>query len=237
MQSNQNHNETTQELKLRLGLPINDIFLLQRALTHRSYLNENREVLEDNERLEFLGDAIISFIVADWIYNKFPDKPEGSLTKLRAALVSTNQLANFSRILNLGAALFLGHGEDQAGGRNRNAILCDTFEALIGAMYLNSGIDIVTQFLEPLITKATGKILKNHTDEDPKSSLQEWAQSNGFLSPQYIEVSQSGPEHAKSFQMEVIIDGKSFAIGQGSSKQTAEKNAAKKVLLNLGLME
>ena len=237
MQQNNYQRESMQELRQRLNLPIKDIFLLQRAMTHRSYLNENHEVLEDNERLEFLGDAIISFIVADWIYNKFPDKPEGSLTKLRAALVSTNQLANFARVMNLGTGLLLGNGEDLAGGRKRNAILCDAFEALIGAIFLDSGIEATRLFLVPIITEATGKILILHTDEDPKSALQEWAQSNGLNSPMYVEAGQSGPEHAKSFQMEVMIDGKSCAIGQGSSKQTAEKNAAQKALEFLGLLE
>jgi len=120
-----------------------DNFLLTRALTHRSYLNENRSVLEDNERLEFLGDSIIGYVVAEWLYNHFPEKKEGVLTKLRSALVHTQQLADFARKINLGTVLLLGHGEEQAGGRDRNAILCDAFEALIAAIYLSTDIATV----------------------------------------------------------------------------------------------
>ncbi len=213
-----------------LSLPLSDEFLLSRALTHRSYVNENRETIEDNERLEFLGDAILSFIVAEWIYHKFPEKPEGSLTKLRAALVHTEQLASFAREIKLGEVILLGRGEIQAGGRKRSAILCDAFEALIGALFLDCGIEAVKTFVIPLIEKQIDTILKNHYDEDPKSKLQEWAQANGFESPNYELITESGPDHSKEFVMQVLINGKIFGSGKGSSKQSAEKDAAKTAL-------
>jgi len=222
------------ELKAKLNLSISDDFLLTRALTHRSFINENKNAIEDNERLEFLGDAILSFIVAEWIYNKFPDKPEGSLTKLRAALVSTDQLAGFSRQLELGKMLRLGHGEDQAGGRERNAILCDTFEALIAAIYLGSGLISVKRIINQFISPAIDKILFDHQEEDPKSMLQEWAQSQGLPSPRYIEIGATGPDHAKIFEMVVLINDQSVGDGIGSSKQIAEKLAAQKALIFLG---
>jgi ribonuclease-3 len=225
------------ELKAKLNLSTGNDFLLSRALTHRSYINENRNAIEDNERLEFLGDAIISFVVAEWIYNKFPDKPEGSLTKLRSALVSTDQLAGFARQLELGKILNLGHGEDQAGGRERNAILCDAFEALIAAIYLDAGLDSVVKVMDEFISPTIDKIFIDHQDEDPKSKLQEWVQSQGLPSPRYVEIGATGPDHAKIFEMSVLINDQSVGIGIGSSKQIAEKLAAQKALAFLGQTE
>jgi ribonuclease-3 len=187
--------------------------------------------------LEFLGDAIISFVVAEWIYNKFPDKPEGSLTKLRAALVSTDQLAFFAKQLNLGKMLSLGHGEDQAGGRERNAILCDAFEAVIAAIYLGAGLSSVVRVMDEFISPAIDKILMDHQDEDPKSKLQEWVQSQGLPSPRYVEIGASGPDHAKIFEMAVLINDQSVGKGIGSSKQIAEKLAAQEALAFLGQTE
>ncbi|MCJ7694321.1 MAG: ribonuclease III [Anaerolineaceae bacterium] len=229
--------ETITHFIKRLNLTIKDDFLISRALTHRSYLNENREALEDNERLEFFGDSILSFIVAEWIYNKFPDKPEGSLTRLRSAIVYTEQLAEFAKVLDLGQAIRLGNGEVLAGGRERPAILCDAFEALIGAIYLDSGLEAVKKLVYPLITESIDNILINHQDEDTKSNLQEWAQANGYSSPKYLKLSEMGPDHAKTFKMEVVIDGQVYGQGIGASKQAAEKDAAKNALSNLGILE
>lgn len=229
--------ESITKFKKRLHLSIKDEFLLSRALTHRSYLNENRDALEDNERLEFFGDSILSFIVAEWIYNKFPDKPEGSLTRLRSAIVYTEQLAEFAKQLNLGQAIRLGNGEVLAGGRERPAILCDAFEALIAAIYLDSGLEAVKNIVYPLISESIETILLNHQDEDTKSNLQEWAQSNGFASPKYNKLKEMGPDHAKIFEMEVIIDGQIYGHGTGTSKQAAEKDAAKNALSKIGILE
>lgn len=229
--------ESPEIFSKRLALPFNDFFLLTRALTHRSYLNENRDAIEDNERLEFLGDAVLDFIVAEWLYHHYPEKPEGDLTRLRAALVHTDQLAMFARKINLGGALRLGRGEVQAGGRDKATLLCDTFEALIGALYLYGGISAVSQFMVPLLSDDADEILKNHIDDDTKSRLQEWAQGHGFSSPKYILISEDGPDHEKSFEMEVRIGSNPFGRGVGPSKQTAEKIAAKNALIKLGILE
>jgi ribonuclease-3 len=229
--------ESPQDFSKRLHLPFKNYFLLSRALTHRSYLNENKDAIEDNERLEFLGDAVLDFIVAEWLYNHYPEKPEGDLTRLRAALVHTDQLAAFARMIDLGSALKLGHGEIQAGGRNRSTLLCDAFEALIGALYLQDGVAAVNAFMVPLLEQVVDEIFKKHMDEDTKSRLQEWAQGKGYSSPRYLLVHEEGPDHAKTFEMEVRIDRKTYGKGLGSSKQTAEKMAAREALIKIGILE
>jgi len=229
--------ESPENFSKRLGLPFTNYFLVCRALTHRSYLNENKDAIEDNERLEFLGDAVLDFVVADWLYNHYPEKPEGDLTRLRAALVHTDQLANFARKVDLGRALRLGRGEIQAGGRERSTLLCDAFEALIGALYLHGGIPAVNNFIVPLLMDVVDIIFQNHLDEDTKSRLQEWAQGHGFSSPKYLLVSEKGPDHNKTFKMQVRIGEKPYGSGAGTSKQLAEKAAAKEALLKLGVLE
>ena len=141
----QGQEETPQEFAQRLGLVFDDWLLLSRALTHRSYLNEHSEALEDNERLEFLGDAVLDFVVGAWLYHRYPEMPEGDLTRMRSGLVYTEQLAEFARKIQLGNAMRLGRGETQSGGRSRSALLCDTFEALIGALYLDCSIEKVVE--------------------------------------------------------------------------------------------
>ena len=215
-----------QEFSQRLGLPFTDYRLLNRALTHRSYLNEHPEALEDNERLEFLGDAVLDFLVGAWLYNHFPEMAEGELTRMRSALVRTEQLADFGVGINLGQAMRLGHGETEGGGRVRPALLCATFEALIGALYLNAGIQAVRDFVEPLLHSAAYQILTDRKDLDPKSLLQEWVQAKGLASPVYHTVASSGPEHEKTFKVEVIVDGNPYGLGIGHSKRMAAKAAA-----------
>jgi ribonuclease-3 len=229
--------EAPEHFAERIGLPFSDYFLISRALTHRSFLNENKDAIEDNERLEFLGDAVLDFIVADWLYNHYPEKPEGDLTRLRAALVHTDQLANFAKKIDLGRALRLGRGEIQAGGRQRITLLCDAFEALVGAIYLQGGISAVNDFMFPILNSVVDAIFLNHLDDDTKSRLQEWAQGKGYTSPKYVLVSEEGPDHEKTFVMEVWIGNKSYGRGIGSSKQAAEKNAARKALVKLGVLE
>jgi len=213
------------------------LLLLSRALTHRSFLNEHTEALEDNERLEYLGDAVLDFIVGVWLYHHYPEMAEGDLTRMRSALVHTEQLAVFARKIELGDAMRLGRGEVQAGGRNRSALLCDTFEAVVGALYLDSGVDAVNDFMHPLLQEAAEDILVNHKNEDPKSLLQEWAQSQGFQAPLYITRSAHGPDHSKIFELEVVIAGNVHGIGSGPSKSAAAKAAARMALLKLGLVE
>lgn len=226
--------EDPREFSQRLNLPFSDFLLLNRALTHRSYLNEHPEALEDNERLEFLGDAVLDFLVGAWLYNRFPELPEGNLTRLRSALVRTEQLAQFAGNINLGSAILLGHGEEEAGGRERPALLCGTFEALIGALYLDSGIVAVQAFVAPMLESAAEEILSDHRDKDPKSLLQEWAQAQGYGTPSYRTVSATGPDHAKIFTVEVYIQGERYGRGVGNSKQAAAKFAAREALKFIG---
>jgi ribonuclease III len=228
--------ETPQDFARRLDLPFNDWLLLSRALTHRSFLNEHSEALEDNERLEFLGDAVLDFVVGAWLYNRYPEMPEGDLTRMRSALVYTEQLAVFGRQINLGTAMRLGRGEAQAGGRDRSALLCDTFEAVIGALYLDSGIDAVLDFVSPLLEGASDEILALRKTEDPKSLFQEWAQSEGYSAPQYQTRSAVGPDHSKLFEVDAVVNGKVLGTGRGPSKQSAAKDAARNALLGLGLV-
>jgi ribonuclease III len=227
--------ETPQEFGGRLGLQFNDWLLLSRALTHRSYLNENPEAVEDNERLEFLGDAVLDFMVGAWLYNRYPEMPEGDLTRMRSALVHTEQLAEFARKVKLGNAMRLGRGETIGGGRGRDALLCDTFEAVVGAIYLDHGIVGVEAFINPFLLEVADIILINGKSEDPKSLFQEWAQSQGFSAPSYITRSSSGPDHSKEFVVDVLVNGEVYGSGTGHSKQAATKNAAQNVLIKMGL--
>jgi len=224
-----------QDYAKQLGILFQDPLLLIRALTHRSYLNENPESLEDNERLEFLGDAVLDFLVGAWLYNRFPEMPEGNLTRLRSALVRTENLAQFAEGINLGEVMLLGHGESEGGGRERPALLCATFEALIGAIYIDRGIGTVQEFIEPMLEKAAKFIVSGNKDRDPKSTLQEWAQSQGLGTPFYKTVSSSGPDHAKSFVVEVLIENEVQGSGIGHSKQTAAKIAAAQALKSLNI--
>ncbi len=227
--------ESSQHLAQRLGLNFRDQLLLNRALTHRSYLNEHPEALEDNERLEFLGDAVLDFLVGAWLYNRFPEMAEGQLTRLRSALVRTEQLADFSHQIGLGKAMRLGRGESESGGRQRLALLCATFEALVGALFLDAGIQAVASFMEPLLESVADQILASGRIQDPKSKLQEWVQSQGQPTPIYRTVSARGPDHDKTFEVEVLVDGRRCGYGDGHSKQAAAKAAARDAIAFLGI--
>jgi ribonuclease-3 len=225
--------EPASSLTVRLGLSFSDLSLLMRALTHRSFVNENVDATQDNERLEFLGDAVLDFIVGAWVYHHFPEMPEGDLTKMRSALVKNEQLAAFARAFDLGRALRLGRGEYSSGGHDRDSLLGSAFEAVVGALYLDSGLGAVESFIHPLLEGARESILNEL--HDPKSHLQEWAQSQKIGTPHYKTVSATGPDHAKIFEMEVEIGDKIYGQGSGSSKQTAEHAAAQNALMNLGI--
>ncbi|MEL7642813.1 MAG: ribonuclease III [bacterium] len=222
------------EFAAALGIQIKDRLLISRALTHRSYLNEHPEALEDNERLEFLGDAVLDFVVGAWLYNRFPEMAEGDLTRMRSALVYTEQLANFARKIDLGSALRLGRGEAIGGGRDRSVLLCDAFEAFIGAIYLDGGIDAVVRFISPFLEESSEDILLNHRNEDPKSKFQEWAQAHGYTTPRYVTRNISGPDHSRLFSVDVLVDDIVYGSGSGTSKQSATKSAAADALHKLG---
>jgi len=226
--------ETPEAFAERLKLPFENYRLLYRALTHRSYLNEHFEALEDNERLEFLGDAVLDYLVAYWLYNRFPEMKEGDLTRLRSALVDTNQLAAFARQIGLGPLLRLGRGEEEGGGSERDSLLCDGFEALIGALRLEAGLDAVQKFIAPLLEPAVEIILDDRKDIDPKSRLQEWSQAEGKGIPHYKLINTDGPDHAKVFHTEVFVEGERLGKGSGPSKQKSSIAAAQQALLALG---
>jgi ribonuclease-3 len=225
--------ESPQELKERLNLPVQDMLLLSRALTHRSYLNEHPEAIEDNERLEFLGDAVLDFVVGAWLYQHFPEMSEGDLTRMRSALVHTERLAEFARQIDLGRALHLGRGETQAGGQDKDALLCDTFEAVVGAIYLSSGIDETIEFMSPFCRYAADIAITNNSLDDPKSLFQQWAQARGLATPQYITRNVSGPDHARTFEVDVLVESNVYGSGSGRSKQMATKLAAQDALDHL----
>jgi len=227
--------ETPEQFAARVLPDFSNILLLSRALTHRSYLNEHTDAIEDNERLEFLGDAVLDFIVGAWLYDRFPEMPEGDLTKMRSALVHTEQLANLAREIGIGRAMRLGRGELQAGGKDRLGLLCDTFEAVIGALYIDKGIEGVTKFISPILERTAEDVLANHKDEDPKSKLQEWAQGTGLQAPQYATRNSYGPDHSKLFEVDVYIDGQIKGSGIGQSKHAATKQAALDAIKKLGL--
>jgi ribonuclease III len=222
--------ESPAALVQRLELPFNNLLLLTRALTHRSYINEHHDALEDNERLEFLGDAILDFVTGAWLYNQFPEMAEGELTRMRSALVCTEQLAEFARALDLGSAMRLGHGEEQAGGRQKDVLLCATFEALIGALYLQSDITAIQRLVHPMLEQVSEQIILSSDSRDPKSHLQEWSQSQKLGIPKYIIANTSGPDHQRVFEIEVQINGKVFGWGSGHNKQAAERAAAQAAL-------
>jgi len=220
--------ESAASLNERLGLSFSNLSLLVRALTHSSYANENADAVEDNERLEFLGDAVLDFIVGGWAFKRFPDYKEGKLTKIRATFVKNDQLAVLARRIKLGDALRLGRGEEASGGYNRDNILGSAFEALIGAIYLDKDIDTVTKFMQSHLEWLKATQLDDVID--PKSELQEITQSMKLGMPEYVVANSSGPDHAKIYVVDVMVAGEVKGHGSGSSKNTAEQASARDAL-------
>jgi ribonuclease-3 len=173
---------------------------------------------------------VLDFISGAWLYNHFPEKTEGELTRMRSALVCTDQLAEYARALNLGAAMRLGHGEDQAGGRQRDILLCATFEALVGAMFLQNDISIVQRFIHPMMENVSQEFIRRNDLQDPKSRLQEWSQGKKLGIPHYVTLQVNGPDHDRLFEIEVQINGKGYGHGTGRNKQTAARLAAQATL-------
>ncbi len=210
-----------------------DPALLELALTHPSYAHEHPEEGGEeyhNQRLEFLGDAVLDFLVAAWLYRTYRDFPEGPLTRLRATLVRTTTLADLARELELGEALRLGRGEEESGGDARSANLCDVLEATIGALYLDGGLDIIWSRLEPWFAQKADAILDAESYVDAKSRFQEWAQAELGATPVYQIVAEEGPDHAKTFTAQVLVEHQIAGQGTGASKRLAEQAAARAAL-------
>jgi ribonuclease-3 len=223
--------EELEKIQAGLGFQFNDQSLLLRALTHRSYLNEHPDLaLEDNQRLEFLGDAVLDFVTGAWLYHHFPEYQEGRLTSLRSALVRTPTLAQFARKINLGAYLRLGKGEEESGGHERAANLCDAFEALVGALYLDGGLQAVERLIHTLLSDETERILAAELDRDSKSRFQEWSQAELGITPRYRTLKATGPDHARTFTIAVYVGEEVYGEGQGRSKQAAAQAAAEAAL-------
>ena len=227
-----------QAIEQALGVDFKDKQLLQQAFVHRSFLNElldHDEELIDNERLEFLGDAVLGYIVSEHLYLLFPYVDEGELTNMRSALVRRETLARLAEELNLGDYLRLGHGEEESGGRTRRATLCATFEALAGAIYLDQGVEAVRRVVFSLLRPDIERLRAVDDTKDPKSRLQEWAQAVKGYTPRYKVAEAQGPDHAKHFVMLVQVNGEPFGVGQGRSKQEAAQRAAAMALFHGGM--
>ena len=219
-------------LENRIGYEFRNRNLLILALTHSSYANEKKLGKAGcNERLEFLGDSILGFVVANYLYRSFPDKPEGELTRMRASLVSEDALFQFAQEIHLGEYLRLGHGEDLGGGRNRPSVVSDAFEAVIAALYLDGGMEVAKSFILPFITE--GK----HAEADYKTRLQEIVQQNPEERLSYVVEQESGPDHDKHFVVAVRFNSDKVARGEGRSKKMAEQHAAREALKLLGVIK
>lgn len=206
--------------------------LLDCALTHKSWVNEHSGQRTSNERLEFLGDAVIEFIISDELYNRFPDKEEGYLTALRANIVNTKNLAVVAEKLNVGPQIYLSKGEEESGGRKNPSLLADTVEALIGAFFIDQGLAAVKTFVTDNLLKDISEKLSGPL-KDAKSRLQEEIQARGLSAPIYKVVEELGPDHAKSFIVEVLVNGKAKGKGNGKSKGEAEQKAAEAALIKV----
>jgi ribonuclease III len=226
--------------------PISDRILLSRALTHRSYLNEHPEVRGNNERLEFLGDAVLGFLIGEMLYRLYPTMNEAQMTHLRSRLVDERQLSQISANLGLGESIRLGKGAEKDGGRTNPSLLNDVFEAIVGAYFLDAGIDAVRNYILPMFIPLVKQLVDNtmpldaHQREvierssttfiDSKNRFQQWALSHHGTHPTYEIIAESGPDHAKEFTAQVSIQEKVYGIGKGRRKQEAEKKAAEAAL-------
>lgn len=210
--------------------------LFQQAMTHRSFINEHPKIRLHNERLEFLGDAVLNFLSGEFLYKEYPDKPEGELTPLRSALVDEKQLAQFAIGLQLDTQLRLGKGAEKEGGRQNDNLLSSAFEAMIGAYFLDAGIEPVRAYIEPLFASVVEILAIAVSSINYKSRFQAWALAQLHQNPQYLIIGQSGPAHARAFIAEVRVAEKKYGEGIGRRKQDAEKDAARAALAGLGLI-
>ena len=218
-----------------MNIPIKNKNLLRTALTHRSYLNEHKSVTTHNERLEYLGDAVIELIVSEFLFKKFTNKPEGDLTAIRSAMVRTETLAKVATDLELGKKLRMSKGEEASGGKTNIALLANTFEAVIGALYLDQGFEVVASFLETHLFTQLNEIMEKALYKDFKSTLQEAVQASGKSTPEYKVIKEEGPDHNKIFTVEVTVDDKVLSQGKGKNKQTAQQQAAASALEKINI--
>lgn len=207
--------------------------LFEQAFTHRSYLNEAKQRIPSNERLEFLGDSILSYIVSSYLFKKYPDFDEGNLTNLRSLLVNSKSLSKIAQELNFGRMLRLSKGEEESKGRENPTLLANSFEAFIGALFLDQGLEAVSKFLHVVLLPKAEDFVQKGALKDPKSTLQEIVQAKKQNSPVYKVIEESGPAHNKLFTVGVYSEDKLLGKGSGKSKQTAEESAAKVALSKL----
>jgi ribonuclease-3 len=226
----QNPFASASAFQAQTGLTFQNQSLILRALTHRSSVNELPFLNGDNERLEFLGDAVIGLVAAEFLYQRFPEKREGSLTAMRAYLVRKETLARFAREIDLGGHLLMGRGEADSGGRGRDSTLSSAFEAVVGALYLDQGMEAAEAFLLPFFRPELERLQTDQLTKDAKSRLQEWSQAELKTTPSYVTVSTTGPDHDRVFTIEVRIGGKTYGTGTGKSKQLAPQAAAQDAL-------
>jgi len=219
-------------LEEKIGYTFSDKKLLETALTHSSYANERRSGISSNERLEFLGDSVLGVTVAEYLYTKRPDLPEGKMTRLRADLVCEAGLHRAALSIGLGEHLLLGKGEDAGGGRERPSVLSDALEAIIAAVFIDGGKNAVTELISKLILSRIGEI--ESLSFDYKTALQEYAQKSPGTKVIYNLKNEAGPEHQKTFCVEVIVGGKNAGAGEGKSKKAAEQEAAHRALEAFG---
>lgn len=223
--------ELLAKLEACVRQPFGNSKLALAAITHKSYCNEHKDQpCEDNERLEFLGDAVVDLAISQRLMERFPRADEGELSKLRALIVNEEGLARIARTLGLGELLLLGRGEALTGGREKNSVLADELEAVIGALYVDSGMPAVLTFIDSFFSDALDGVAHGRLGRDNKSLLQEATQQRLKSSPRYRVVSESGPEHEKIFEVEVSINGELYARSTGRSKKEAEQAAARKTL-------
>ncbi len=226
-------NQFVTSLKENYQIVFQEIGLLEQAFTHSSYVNEHRNMaLSDNERLEFLGDAVLELLVSQYLYRKFPEIPEGKLTKLRASMVREDSLAEFARECGFDQYIRLGKGEENSGGRQRNSLLCDLFESFLGALYLDQELEAVNQFLKKVVFPKVDAGAFSH-EMDHKTKLQEVLQRAGDVFIDYRLTNEEGPAHERVFWTEVYCDGQLIGRGQGKSKKSAEQDAAANALRQL----
>lgn len=230
------HNmKNIEEFEKIIGVQFNDKELLRQALTHRSYINENKNFkYGHNERLEFLGDAVLELVVTHYLYDAYPDKTEGDLTSIRSALVNAQTCADVAKRINVNDFLLLSKGEAKDTGRARQYILANALEAIIGAIYLDLGYEVAKEFIYKYITPMTQKIVDEELWVDSKSKFQEIAQDKEGITPSYKTLKESGPDHDKKFTVGVFIGPQMIAEGTGDSKQDAEQSAARHALREKG---